>query len=323
MVDRYVYDVVRRLPERERGDVERELRANIRDMLPENPQEAETVHVLESLGEPRKLADQYRANPRYLISPAMFEQYVAAIRIILPVAAVAMGLLGLLFDLAEAGAVSVADAIAGALGNALSAAMSALFFTTMGFALADYYQFKGPARKWSPEDLPDLPPKAAVRIPRGETVAGMVFSVIFIACTFAALKNPQLIGWYEPAKAATPLFTPEALARYVPWFALVSAMSLAVSCVKLILGRWNYPLAAVNTACGLIGAVVFMLFLTGADTFNPAIAAKIQQLFSVPPEQVAWYGRINLTVVSALIAVLTALDVGAGWRKAFKGRRAA
>src|SRR5574344_277501 len=75
LIDRYVFDVVRRLPEGERGDVERELRANIRDMLPEDSQEAETVRVLESLGDPRKLAEQYRANPRYLISPAMFEQY--------------------------------------------------------------------------------------------------------------------------------------------------------------------------------------------------------------------------------------------------------
>lgn len=321
MVDRYVYDVVRRLPERERGDVERELRANIQDMLTEDPQETEVVRVLESLGEPRKLAEQYRVNPRYLISPAMFEQYIAAVRVILPVAAVAMGLLGLVFDLAEATDITFADAIASALGNALSAAMTALFFTTLGFALADYYQFKGPSQKWSPGDLPDLPPKAAVRIPRGETITGMVLSVIFIACTFAALRNPQLIGWYEQTKAVTPLFTPEALSRFVPWFVFASLMSLTVSCVKLVLGRWNFALAAVNTAYSLISAAVFILFLTGADTFNPAISVRIQELFSIMPEQIARYGQINLVIVGALIAVVTAVDVGAGWIKAYRGRR--
>ena len=323
LVDRYVYDVVRRLPEAERGDVERELRANIEDMLAGNAQEAETIRVLGSLGEPRKLAEQYRLKPRYLISPAMFEQYVAAIRIILPTAAVAMGLLGLFFDLAEASAITFADAIASALGNALSAAMTALFATTLGFALADYCQFKAPSQKWSPKDLPDLPPKAAVRIPRGETITGMVFSAVFIACAFAALRNPQLIGWYEPTKAATPLFTPGALSRYVPWFMFASLMSLAVSCLKLIWGRWNTSLAAVNTAYSLIGAAVFLLFVTGADTFNPVIAQKIQQQFSLLPERLQWYGQINLIIVGALTAVFTALDIGSGWRKAWKGRRAA
>ena len=323
MIDRYVYDVVRRLPERERGDVERELRANIQDMLAENPQEAEIVHVLESLGEPRKLADQYRANPRYLISPAMFEQYIAAIKVVLPVVAVAMGLLGLFFDLAEAESISIAHAIASALGNGLSAAMSALFFTTLGFALADYSQFKSPSEKWSTKDLPDLPSKTAVRIPRGETVTGMVFTVIIIALTLAALKNPLLIGWYEKSKAAVPLFTQDALSRYVPWFVLVSILSLAVSCVKLILGRWTYPLAALNTVYSLASAAVFMLFLTGADTFNPAIALRIQARFSVLPDQLARYGQLNITIVCVLIALLTAVDVGMGWYKALKGRRPA
>lgn len=321
LVDRYVYDVARRLPEAERGDVERELRANLRDMLPDNPEEGEIVRVLESMGEPRKLAEQYRTNPRYLISPAMFEQYIATVRIILPVAAVVVGLLGLLFRLTESTALSFPEAVASVLAGGLSAGMTALFTTTLGFALADYYQFKGPSRKWSPLDLPEVPPKAAVRIPRGETIAGMVFTVLLMAWALAALGNPRLIGWYGQARAVTPLFTPEGLSRFAPWFVLASLLSLAVSCVKLILGRWTYGLAALNTLCSLLSAAVFMTFLSRGDTFNPAIAVKIGEVLSILPEQVQRYGRINLVFCMGLIALAAAADVGVGWHKAHKSRQ--
>lgn len=40
MIDRYIYDVIRRLPEKERADVRQELRANIYDMLPEAPSDS-------------------------------------------------------------------------------------------------------------------------------------------------------------------------------------------------------------------------------------------------------------------------------------------
>ncbi len=321
LVERYIYDVVRRLPEGERAGVERELASNIADMLPNDSGEDEVVRVLSSLGEPRKLAEQYRENPRYLISPAMFEQYLAAIRIVLPVAAVAMGILGLVLDIAKAGADSFVDAIVSALAHALSAAITALFTTTLGFALADHYQFKGPSRPWSPRDLPQLPPKAPSRIPRGETIAGMVFSVVFIACLFAVLRSPWLIGWHGPQTEVVPLFMPQALARFAPWLALVALMSLAVSCVKLALGRWTYALAGINTAYGLVSAAVLLLFLLGADTFNPDFAVRLAQVLTGTPGRIAFYGRLNLFVIAGLIALVTAVDIGLGWYKAHRGRR--
>ena len=39
LIERYVHDVARRLPEKDREDVKKELRANIYDMLPEGASE--------------------------------------------------------------------------------------------------------------------------------------------------------------------------------------------------------------------------------------------------------------------------------------------
>jgi hypothetical protein len=72
LIDRYLYDITKRLPEKSRADVERELRSNIEDMLPEDPTDDDVVRVLTELGSPAKLSAAYRSNPRYLISPELF-----------------------------------------------------------------------------------------------------------------------------------------------------------------------------------------------------------------------------------------------------------
>ena len=58
LIERYVYDVTRRLPEKEREDVMKELRANIYDMLPEGASEDAVKKVLYELGSPVSLAEK-------------------------------------------------------------------------------------------------------------------------------------------------------------------------------------------------------------------------------------------------------------------------
>ena len=80
LIERYVQEVTRRLPEKERAEVSRELKSNIYDMLPEHPDEEAIKKVLNSLGSPAALAEKYRQNPRYLISPAYFDEYTRALK---------------------------------------------------------------------------------------------------------------------------------------------------------------------------------------------------------------------------------------------------
>jgi predicted transcriptional regulator len=52
LIERYVYDVTRRLPEQERGEVGKELKSNIYDMLSDDADEAEIRTVLYELARP-------------------------------------------------------------------------------------------------------------------------------------------------------------------------------------------------------------------------------------------------------------------------------
>ncbi len=82
MIERYLYDVAKRLPEDIREDVKNELRSNIEDMLSDDPGEEEIEKVLLEMGSPAKLAVKYQPNPRYLISPELFDDYFTGLKIV-------------------------------------------------------------------------------------------------------------------------------------------------------------------------------------------------------------------------------------------------
>ena len=75
MIERYIYEVVRRLPAKQRDDTGRELRSLIDDMLEERGKNGKTrqenaADALRELGAPSVLAGKYRDDKKYLIGPA-------------------------------------------------------------------------------------------------------------------------------------------------------------------------------------------------------------------------------------------------------------
>lgn len=90
LVDRYVYDVTRQLPEKQRDDVARELKTEILEMVDgeakgKKPTKKHEYDVLLRLGRPSQLADSYRDRPRYVIGPEYYESYVELLKTLLVV----------------------------------------------------------------------------------------------------------------------------------------------------------------------------------------------------------------------------------------------
>ena len=83
MIERYVYDVIRRLPEDNREEVKKELYLNIDDMLGSNRSEEHIEQILLELGEPRLLALKYQTKERYLISPAYYDDYIRVLKVVI------------------------------------------------------------------------------------------------------------------------------------------------------------------------------------------------------------------------------------------------
>lgn len=80
-IEAYIYDVVRRLPESQRPEVSAEIYEMLEDLLMDQPN---IEKVLNELGHPSHLAAKYRENPRYLISPDYFDQYLNTLKFVAP-----------------------------------------------------------------------------------------------------------------------------------------------------------------------------------------------------------------------------------------------
>lgn len=104
LVERYVYQVGRFLPEKERGEIEKELRSLIQDQLddryPGSPSQAEVASVLKEFGDPRQMAASY-SHEKYLIGPELYPMMMLVLRrgwLLVPTIAVAITVFGRLIS---------------------------------------------------------------------------------------------------------------------------------------------------------------------------------------------------------------------------------
>jgi hypothetical protein len=181
LTDRYIDAILRRVPSRQRPDIERELRASIADAVDDrleagaDPAEAEAA-VLTDLGDPARLAAGYADRPLHLIGPAHFLDYTrllgALLITVVPTVAAVVGLLRALDG-------DSASAIAGdAIGSALTAGFHVAFWTTLVFAILERVPSLKPLPipKWTPAALPE---PVGRRSRYAELIAGTVAMVLF------------------------------------------------------------------------------------------------------------------------------------------------
>ena len=277
LIERYVYDVTRRLPEKDRDEVSRELRANINDMLPDDAGQEDIAAVLRQLGPPSRLAGNYRQSQRYLISPAIYEDYIHAIKWILPLVGTILLFVGLILGLIDAlskDTVEMTNVISQSLSRGISLAFSAVLqawiWTTIGFVIAER---TGKASKiiesaWKPEDLPGLPPSDRKRIPLADSVAELVITILFSAAAilFCLGVIPAIIINRSGSTQAMQLFDGAFLIRCIPVIAILAVFAICECSVKIIHRRWT-PSVCAAVIIKSIADIVTMLYILS----SPAI----------------------------------------------------
>ena len=163
LIERYIYDVTRRLPEKSREEVAKELRANIADMLGENPTEDEIKKVLTTLGHPRKLANQYSGKQRYLISPEWIDDYLRVLEIVLIVVcslSLFSGMIDHIMSPTETTAIGVfAEVLGYGIDEMIDGALWTFAVVTLIFIGIDHGNAKAKKEPWNPTSLPKLPKK--------------------------------------------------------------------------------------------------------------------------------------------------------------------
>ncbi|MEU8080129.1 permease prefix domain 1-containing protein [Catellatospora citrea] len=302
LTDRYVDATLRRLPGRQRADIEKELRTAIADAVDDrveaggDPAAAE-IEVLTGLGDPSRLAAGYADRPLHLIGPALYHDYTRLLAVLLAtvVPAVAAGV-GLVRALRGEEALTLA-------GDALSAAFTAAVhiacWTTLAFAALDRLPRlrPGAARPWSVDTLPARPSR---RARYAELATLTVVTALF--CTFVLL-TPVVSTRADAAGEPIGLLAPWLWETGVVYAYLAAGLAGLGFAFARHYARWSVPLALSGALVEVAAPLTLIWLVTTDRVLNPAFVAAA----GWGPDTTRWIG-IGLIAMSSLSLLHTVTD---------------
>jgi hypothetical protein len=326
LIDVYIGEVTRRLPEKNREDIALELRSAIGDMLPEEYTEEDVKEVLSEMGNPAVLAGNYSDRPMHLIGPRYYDVYISLIKMILPIASV-ISLISLvaeyIFSPTEGKA--VLDIVLTIMGEGIwriiEVGMQVFFWLTLTFAIierADKGKDTAPLttdlKKWTPDDLKKItyiPKKRSIS--KYEVFGSLLWTAIWATVYFYANK---LLGIYESngdgLVFVTPSMNQEVLNGYWPAVIVIIGFEIALALYKLVKKQWTKRIAFFNTIYEVIATVVFIVIVTNPNVFQPEFITYTSDLFNVGADE--FVSRI-VWGSSAIFLFFAGLNSFEGFRK--------
>ncbi len=329
MIDRYVYAVTKRLPEDQRLEVAAELKANIDDMLPTNPTNDDIKAVLVNLGEPRKLAAEYRGDKSGLIAAGWMGDYLMVLKIVL----VIFGVISLVFALIDALVNPEATIIIGiifetfakVISQVVSSLLSGFAIVTLIFALISRYADKCTGETFDPEKLSAMPKPIGKKISRtGALVELIVETVMSVVLIYLLWNNQTYLVWYDEVNGwnhSLPMFAAEVLKTYIPLFIFSLAMAFSHTAIKLAKGQWTVPVAGVHTLYQLVSAGIFLGFINDTRLINQAFIAEAASYFSVAAATITDGIAKGVLGFSIFIGIIIAIDLIDTWVKTLKSAK--
>lgn len=286
LVERYISAVVQQLPEKERAEVARELRSNIYDMLSEQPSDAEIKKVLESMGSPAKLAEQYRQNPRYLISPQVYDEYIRLLKLLVPIVGIITLIVGAVsgvFETLQESGPQVSQVLQvmfqSGIQSGVSGVLQTLVWTTIGFVIAErtgVLKSKKPD-DWKVSDLPAVNTEKLIPVsdPVAEIIAALVFSVFL---TFGALNMiPQVFSTTGHTIVNVPLFSNSFTTFLIPVLIIGTLLTVIVGALKLADRRWTNRVCLWSIIDNTVSAVMWVFLLMHNNIFSQELVELLQE----------------------------------------------
>ncbi|MBU2666853.1 hypothetical protein KOI35_25405 [Actinoplanes bogorensis] len=300
LVDRYVFTALRRVPEQQRSDIDRELRASIEDAVEARleageSREAAIERTLLELGDPDRLADSYAGRPNYLIGPELYPVWrrltLMLLTTVLPIVVIVVAVVQIL-----SGDVTVGDVIGSAIGTIINVGAQMVFWSTLGIWIIERTGAGKDDlnRPWTPKDLPKYERGAPSRI---QLAANLVWPA-----TLVLLLVLQQFAFTE-----VPLLDPANWSFWWPVLIVLVVLKGLLAYWVYRAGTWTRPIAVVNAVHGLAVAAV-LLYLLGSDNFfNPAFTG----FNDVPVDLTGWISVATMICVALSIAY----DIGDVTRK--------
>jgi hypothetical protein len=309
LTERYVAAALRTIPEKQRPDIEAELRASIGDAIDARVGNGEAFgsaekEVLTGLGDPDRLAASYTGVPGYLIGPGVYFDYRRLLTVLL-ITVVPISMV----------AVAVAKAVVGdgfgsvvgsSFGTGFTVALHLVFWTTIGFAIVERSSDSGAVTpRWTLASLPHA--LTVKRVKFGETIAAIVFLVLTMA---AIVVQRNVSPFTTDDGAAIPLLEPSLWSFWLPFLLAVMGAEVIFEMVKYRVGHWTLGLASTKLVIGTLFSVPAAYLLLTGQLLN-------QDFFTALGWPAGLVAESSLTIWTVIvIAAITIWDAFDGFRQA-------
>lgn len=315
LIERYVHEVGRYVPQKERADIQAELRSQIHDQLDDrykgSPTDDDVADVLRELGDPRRMAASY-AGEQYLVGPALYPFMMMVLRrgwaFVPPIVVLVNVLLALFGD----EPINLIPLIIQTGLNAVTAVFWFSAIVVMIFAIIErsgegIEEFTGEDKEFDPRNLPEVDEPGGVD--RFEAIFGVAIGTFFVLILiyFLRVGGLTLIFNIDGTSGSEIIPVP------VPW--LVALIGIVIGQVFMNLlalrrNRWTAPTLVVQTALEVVGSVAVYHVLV-VPLFDRLLTA-VPSLANLPfmdrmPEIILVFGiAINMVSgVSKLIKLWT------------------
>jgi len=321
LIDAYVAEVGRRLPEKQRADIEREIRSMIEDTLEDESaaqgrpiDEEMLVMLLKRLGSPEKMAASY-APPAYLVGPALYPSYLFSLKLVLGIV-IAAGTLGLVIATAASGLdaqspFQALEALGKGFFGLINAGLQVVGVMTVVFAAIQRYSpnLKPPAisEDFDPRKLKTAPAPTAEPF----SAVGLSLDIVLTIVALVAFNFYQrFIGIYyfsDGEWQVVPVLT-AAFFAYVPLMSLLWTLEAILKGSVLAAGGWSLLTKWLQIGLKVLSLGMIYILLSGPDLAAVPTEAIINPGTPEFPAQLNFWINQGLRISLGIALVVSAIE---------------
>lgn len=315
LIERYLHEVGRYLPPRNREDILAEIRSFLLDKLDERmqggeAQEADVIELLKGVGSPQKLASSYPGGQQYLIGPDLYPFFHMVVWIVLAcVTGAQLIAFGVTAWVGEE-TLNLWDSLA-ALISSLPAALGSVVIVFLILQRFGVHP-KLDDEPWDPSSLPEI--EGEEEIKRGEQIFGIVGGSILLAVVAII---PEKIGIY--IFPGGTFYPDPVILQYTGWIFVSLLLAISLNIYLLWQGRWSTASRIAQIAVNLISIAVLELLVQGHLTWLAAHGSagfftsieKIEtmlssdlQVFGMEVFKLAFGVALIVTVVETIVLIV-------------------
>lgn len=315
-IEIYVNECIRRLPNKLQKDIQQELMVEITEMVQQKEdegfeQEKAIQVVLEELGDPVELANQYNDKKSYLIGPNYYSTYVKVLKIVLisvfiglTIAYVVSTFINVVPNNAGFTPDIIVNPILGYIVRMVDVGLQIFVWVTVIFALIEkneksLFDERVKDDKWSIKELPKN--IANNKTSKLEGIISIIVYIVFLFIINVRLEVFQIISiGNNKIKLLIPIFNEASKHEWLFWLSIVLVLLITVHLIQLASASLTKKKELFIIGLRFIALGIFIWIVSSLALFNPNLANDIapnNESFAM------WLNQSYLITVGILIFV--------------------